>query len=70
MEYWKEFIAVIGGAVVVWRFLSMNRNFLTKESHERMCTDKMNLTEAKIEVAVLRAMNQWLKENGHHLVGK
>lgn len=64
MEYWKEFIGVIGGAIVMWRFLSM---FLTKKSHEKMCDDKQALVQANIKVAVLGAMNEWLKENGHQL---
>lgn len=67
MEYWKEFIGVIGGGIVMWRFLSMNRRFLTKESHEKMCDTKMELMEEKIKSAVLGAMNEWLKQNGHQL---
>ena len=67
MDYWKETIAGLAGVIVMWRLVSMHRTFLTKDSHEKMCKDKMDLVQSQIKVAVLEAMNSWLKQNGHHL---
>ena len=67
IEHWKEFTAIVGGLVVVWRFLSMNRRFVTKEDLEKKCNERLTLVRAEMRAAVLEAMNQWLRENGHKL---
>lgn len=74
MDYWKEivvaFFALIGGIIMVWKFLS---TFLTKASHEKMCDDRTELMETKIELAVVKGVNagmtEWLDKNGHRLKG-
>jgi len=64
---------IMGGLAMLGFFLNlfkMSRDsgkFLTKESHDKVCRDRLTLIRAETKVAVLEAMNQWLRENGHKL---
>ena len=45
----------------------MGRTVVTKTELEKHCAKQMELVKANTKVAVLEAMNTWLKENGHSL---
>ena len=67
MEYWKELATLAGGVIVMWRLISMGRSVVTKGELKDHCATQMKLIQSQIKVAVLEAMNEWLKQNGRRL---
>jgi hypothetical protein len=66
-EYWKEFLALAGGIAVLIRLIQFGRKFVTREELSTHCEQQMKLVNANTRVAVLEAMNEWLKHNGGKL---
>ena len=69
MEYWKEIIGIVGGLLVIGRLIQMGKTVVTKNELKAHCETQQQIIEGHIRIAVLKAMNEWLKENGKKLRG-